>query len=217
MTGSHVQGAQATGTGASASVTVASTGTTNLVVVSIKYTDTTKTVTSVTDGAGNTYEKALGPIDSLTMRGYQYYGVQVAGGVTAITVNFSGSVTYRVQASEFSGYKKTNATVFDKAASSTGGATSTSATNSISPTSEDQLIVNAFLLGAVTSNQSNSAGYSSSITSNTQYQQYKLDGTTSETPGLTWTTQTNYIGLASTFIPEPRILLFGNDEDSFVA
>src|SRR6267154_1676823 len=95
----------------------------NLVIVNIKLTSLTATVTSVTDNQGNIYTKALGPITNalLVTSSYQFYGVQAVGGVTSITINISASVSVRADIDEFSGNHPTQGSVFDKAASNTDG------------------------------------------------------------------------------------------------
>lgn len=90
----------ASGTGNSVAVTLSATVKGNLVVVHIRLDSTAETCTSVTDDKSNTY--TLSSAVDNTIRVYQAYGVQVTGGTTTVTANFSAStITKRVGADEY--------------------------------------------------------------------------------------------------------------------
>jgi hypothetical protein len=132
--------------GATAAIVATMTATTqnNLIVGSTVAQGTTDAMVSVTDDKLNTYvvQSAL----TGGFRSYQFYGVQVTGGATVITILWDGVANYhRAIVSEFSGGKTTNATVFDT--STTGGPTAgtTNPTNTsvstLTPSASGNLIV----------------------------------------------------------------------------
>jgi hypothetical protein len=94
----------------------------NLIVVNIQ-SDNIASLT-VTDNAStpNTYALALGPVsfNGGANYAYQYYGVQITGGATSLTVASDTSQNVAVTVDEFSGGMQSNATVFDTAVSTTG-------------------------------------------------------------------------------------------------
>lgn len=125
------------------SVTVSATTQGNLVVVGIDMDDQVATLTSVTDnasGGSNTYALSSA-VDFSGKRMYVAYGVQVNGGATSITTAYSGATAFtRVGVDEYSGGATTNATVFDKSSTGSGGGTSLGVT-SFTPTQDGNLIV----------------------------------------------------------------------------
>lgn len=131
----------ATSTGIS--VTVSATTKGNLVVVGIDMDDQVATLTSVTDnatGGSNTYVLSSA-VDFSGKRMYVAYGVQINGGATSITTAYSGATAFtRVGVDEYSGNASTNALVFDRASSGTGGGTSISV-SSFTPAQDGNLIV----------------------------------------------------------------------------
>jgi hypothetical protein len=64
----------------------------NLVVVG--WNDTSSTVQSVTDNAGNTYALAIGPTTGTALRQSIYYASNIVGGNNTVTVTFSQAVNY---------------------------------------------------------------------------------------------------------------------------
>ncbi len=75
----------------------------NLLIIHVKTGNNVPT--SVTDDKGNVYLLAGGPTadPGTTFRYTQYYGVQLIGGATQITVNFTGTPSARITVDEFSG------------------------------------------------------------------------------------------------------------------
>ena len=150
-------GTAGAGTG-SVSVTMSSTGSKNLVVVTVIVQGTTDSLSSLTDNQGNTY--AITSVVQNGFRIYQCYGVQITSGVTSITATFSGSAnTHRIQASEFSGFgvSATNATVYDNTSTGTGGpgSSSNASVGAFSPSSSGNLVVASYTLD----NQGNVPGW----------------------------------------------------------
>ena len=136
------------GTG-SVSVTMASTGLKNLVVVTIIVQGTSDTLSTLTDNQGNTYE--ITTVVERYFRIYQCYGVQITSGATSITATFSGSSnTHRIQASEFSGFgaSATNANVYDNTSTGTGGpgTSSNASVTAFAPSASGNLVVASYTL-----------------------------------------------------------------------
>lgn len=171
---------QGTGGGASIGVTFSSpTVQGNLVVLPIRIAGASDTCTGVTDDKGNSYV-LIGPVTNGSNRLYQAYGVQVVGGVTALTVSFSGaSNAKRCGADEYSGCASSNAAVIDQTNSNTG--TSTAPACTLSPSAAGKLVVMA--LGVPTAPtwtiDSNYTRYSG-VGVVTTISQYRLSGTASE-------------------------------------
>lgn len=197
------------GTGTSVVITVSPTAQNNLVVVSIGTTNSNDSCTSVTDDKGNTYVlQAVTVSGSGSEQLYQAYGVQVTPGVTAITCHFSGSTDRKdCGADEYSGGAHTNASVFDKstvASGFTGGSFNTS----ISPTNAGELVV------ASQTNSSGlvptpSAGYTIATVGASGFRaasEYKLNATTSETPGFSVSASPAYAIRATAFLPAPPVV-----------
>lgn len=175
----------------------------SLVILTIRIITTSNVVSSITDTAGNTYALAAGPVDTATpMRMWQYYGVQVTGGATSITVTFDGSITSRVVADEFIGGRPTNTTVFD--ASSTGlssGGQNASAVTAFPPTMRGELVAAGLGFGSGATAITAGAGYV--MANNTQTviaSMYRLASSQSETAPATWTTSNAYTEVAGAYI-----------------
>lgn len=132
---------QATGSGATCTMTTSATVSGNLLVGALKGTQS-KTVTSVTDNKGNVYVVSSAIDSSSTLRLYQFYGVQVTGGTTSVVVHMSGSGSVRCGVDEFSGNASTNATAFDTSSTGTGSGTSLSV-STLTPSASGELIVSA--------------------------------------------------------------------------
>lgn len=214
----HLQGTQNATAGASSlATTVTATTKDSIVVVTVRFLDTSKTVSSVTDDKGNTYTKAYGPRDYNTVRQYQYYARQITEGATSITVTLSSSTSMRVQVAEFSvgtGKKPT----YDKSAN-TGGV-GTDANVAIAPTNNGELVVACIGRNVGGSSITPQNSYVSSVTTTSMDTIYKLSATESETPRLTWTTSSDWVIIASAFIEEDdtppvtetHATVFGDDQ-----
>lgn len=188
MAWTYIQTKSANGTGSSQAVTP-DAGTTigNLVVVNVKFGGTSQTCDSVTDSAGNTYAKAVGPIDNGSgNRSYQFYGMQVAS-ATTITANFSGAIANRIVIDEFSGTDaKTNAQVFDKASSGTGNSANAAVT-SFSPVRAGELIVAGVAFNSGATSPVAGTNYVLGLNSTSISTEYRLISGTSETAPMSWT------------------------------
>lgn len=181
----------------------------NLIVVNIKFISTVTGVT-VTDNASvpNTYAAAGGPIVAAGGNVYQFYGVQITGGATQITINWTNSSTVRAGATEFSGGQKTNVAVFDKVASNTG--TGTSASSTLAPTTDGQLVVVGTHLNTGASAVVAGTNYILATTNTSLSEEYRLKATTSETTPLSWTTSVAWAQIAGTYIPIDASMNFMN-------
>lgn len=182
-------------------------GTGNLVVVSVRYIDSggTISVTSVTDSAGNTYAKALGPIVNGSVKTYQYYGVQSTPAST-VTVTFNTAVVSRTIVDEFGGGMTSNLSVFDEANSNTG-ATATSGNlitaGSLTPTSAGELVVALVATSATSTPHTPDSSFATSNDQTVMFTQYRLSSITSEAVVGSWTGSTTWAILASAFIAAP--------------
>lgn len=192
-----VRNTQTTGTSVSTvNVTVTAAGTGNLLVVTLKTTVAVTSV-SVTDNKGNTYALATTQNNATNNIG-QYYGVQLVGGATTITVSWTGVATARISVDEFSGTAKSNAAVYDVSATPATGTTGTSTSVSISPTKDGNLVLASASLSSGTSPVA-SSGYTFANSTASNNSQYKTSATTSETVSLSWTTTSGFTMLASSF------------------
>jgi hypothetical protein len=66
----------------------------DLNVVVVGWNDTTATVQSVKDSAGNTYSLAIGPTSGTALRQSIYYAPNILAGANTVTVTFSQAATY---------------------------------------------------------------------------------------------------------------------------
>lgn len=189
-------------TATSISITTAATGAGNLVVVYVRLSSNADTCTSVTDNVGNTY--VLGTAVDNTIRQYVAYGVQVTGGATSITANFSGAtVAHRIGVDEFSGGASTNAAVYDTTTSGTGTTGTSLAASTLTPSATGNLIVS---IGTCTPAKTWTAGSGYTLSSGTgsglMRSQYKLSGGASETAPMTISSAgTAWIEIAVSFKP----------------
>ncbi|WP_353063325.1 IPT/TIG domain-containing protein [Tunturibacter psychrotolerans] len=132
---SFTQVASATPQAASATVSVsypAAQTAGDLNVVAVGWNDTTSTVQSVKDSAGNTYSLAIGPTVGTGLQESIYYAANIAGGSgNAVTVTFSQAAAFPdVRILEYRGVTTldvTAGTSGSSAAASSGAATTTSA------------------------------------------------------------------------------------------
>ena len=66
----------------------------NMNVVVVGWNDTTATVQSVKDSAGNNYSLAIGPTSGTALRQSIYYAANIADGSNTVTVTFSQAAAY---------------------------------------------------------------------------------------------------------------------------
>ena len=131
---SFVQVASATPQTNSAAVSVrypAAQTSGDLNVVVVGWNDTTATVQSVKDSAGNNYRLAIGPTSGKALRQSIYYAANIASGSNTVTVTFSQAASYPdVRILEYRGVTALGVTAGasgNSASASSGAATTTSA------------------------------------------------------------------------------------------
>lgn len=189
-----------TSSGTSGNITLSSTVQLNLVIAHVRIASTTETVTSVTDNVGNTYVVGTG-LTSGTVTQYQVYGVQITGGATTLTVNFSGSVSFRIGADEYSGAATSNATVVDQSATNT--ATGTTMNLTLNPSAGGKLVVvtlQTASIGTFTAG-TNYTLYLNSGSAQTLVSMYRLSSSTSETCPATNSTSGTWSEMARSYNP----------------
>jgi hypothetical protein len=117
----------------------------DLNVVVVGWNDTTSTVQSVADSAGNSYSLAIGPTSGTALRQSIYYASNIVGGNNAVTVTFSQAAAYPdIRILEYRGVSTRDATV--GASGSSGTANSGTATT----TSANELIFGADMVATTT-------------------------------------------------------------------
>ena len=145
---SFAQVASATPQTATATVSVSypaaqTAGDLNVVVVG--WNDTTSTVHSVKDSAGNTYSLAIGPTSGTALRQSIYYAANIAAGSNTVTVTFSQAAAYPdVRILEYRGV-----TALDVTAGASGSSTSASS-GAATTTSANELIFGADMVATTT-------------------------------------------------------------------
>jgi hypothetical protein len=117
----------------------------DLNVVVVGWNDSTATVASVTDTAGNIYTLAVGPtVQAGTATQSIYYAKNIpaaAAGTNIVTVKFNGSAIYPdIRIAEYSGLDTTSP--LDITAAATGSSTS-SASGSVTTTNANDLVIGA--------------------------------------------------------------------------
>ncbi len=131
---SFAQVASATPQSSTASVSVTypaaqTSGDMNVVVVG--WNDTTATVQSVKDSAGNTYKLALGPTEGTALQQSIYYAADIVSGGNTVTVTFSAAAAFPdVRILEYRGVTAVDVTAGasgNSASASSGAATTTGA------------------------------------------------------------------------------------------
>lgn len=169
----------------------------SLVILHLKFLGTGTSPTA-TDNAStpNTYANAVGPITNATSGYvcYQLFGVQVYGGATTITLNWTNSDAERTTMDEFGGALGTNAVSLDKGSSGTGTSTSGSVT-AFAPNLRSELI-SAAINATGMSAQAAGAGYTLASVQTNQTSYYRLASTLSETAPITWTTSDSWVDIA---------------------
>lgn len=106
----------------------------DLNVVVVGWNDTTATVKSVTDSAGNVYRLAIGPTLGTGLSQSIYYAPGIAGGSNTVTVTFSQAATYPdIRVLEYAGVASLDVTAgkSGKSATSSSGAATTTAANEL--------------------------------------------------------------------------------------
>ena len=103
----------------------------DLNMVAVGWNDTTSTVQSVKDSAGNTYSLAIGPTSGTALQQSIYYAANIVGGTNTVTVTFSQAAAYPdVRILEYRGVTTLDVTAGasgSSAAANSGAATTTSA------------------------------------------------------------------------------------------
>ena len=101
----------------------------DLNVVVVGWNDTTATVQSVKDSAGNTYSLAIGPTSGTALRQSIYYAPNILAGSNTVTVTFSQAAAYPdVRVLEYRGVNAVDVTagaVGNSTAANSGAATTT--------------------------------------------------------------------------------------------
>jgi hypothetical protein len=108
----------------------------NANILAIGWNDTTASIATVSDSAGNTYRPALTTFRGNGLSQAIYYATNIAAGSNTVTVTFSQPAAYvDLRITEYSGLSPTNA--FDSAASASGvGANADSGAVSVTATNE---------------------------------------------------------------------------------
>jgi len=131
----------------------------DLNIVVVGWNDTTASVQSVKDSAGNTYNLAIGPTSTTGLQQSIYYAAPIVGGSNTVTVTFTQAAVYPdVRILEYRGV-----TTLDAKA----GASGNSATTNSGPattTSANELIFGANTIATVT--VAAGSGFTSRIISN---------------------------------------------------
>ena len=100
-------------------------------MVAVGWNDTTSTVQSVKDSAGNSYSLAIGPTSGTALRQSIYYAPNIVGGSNTVTVTFSQAAVYPdVRILEYRGVNAVDVTAGasgSSTAANSGSATTTSA------------------------------------------------------------------------------------------
>ncbi len=106
----------------------------DLNVVVVGWSDTTATVQSVTDSAGNNYSLAIGPTSGTGLRQSIYYAPGIVGGSNTVTVTFSQAATFPdVRILEYRGVTALDVTAGARgsSASANSGAAATTSANEL--------------------------------------------------------------------------------------
>ena len=110
----------------------------DLNIVVVGWNDTTSTVQSVKDSAGNSYALAIGPTTGTGLRQSIYYAPRIVGGSNTVTVTFSQAVAYPdIRILEYRGV-----TALDMTAGASGSSTAASS-GAATTTSANELIFGA--------------------------------------------------------------------------
>lgn len=202
-------------------INLSSTTVNNLVVVHVNLGcfASARTITSVTDNVGNTYE--IGDFvnnngASSLGRLYQVYGIQTTGGATQITVTLDSDDGFQMYADEYSGFgsSPSNSKVFVTRSSGTDAPSGVTVNTSVSPAMNASSKLVVATVGQVPGSGntfSAGTGYTASLAGTEWVSgEYKLSGTSSETAPGVYTTfggGVAWVEIATVykeFIPIPR-------------
>lgn len=214
MAFAHVHSSSLVNLGAvsSAPITVPATTQGNVVCGGIWLSNTTRTAT-VTDNAGNTYVVSSTSLlfNASANKLLLFYGVQLVGGATLVTVTLSGASNVQALADEFSGAAASNGALLAAVSAATnpetasGTGTALALSTALQPTASGRLI---YVIGGapVASPPSWTAGSGYAVGQAAGAQalasEYKLAGTTSETAPFTASKSVNW-GLMGLVIAPP--------------
>ena len=128
----------------------------DLNIVVVGWNDTTATVQSVKDSAGNNYSLAIGPTSGTALRQSIYYAANIAGGSNAVTVTFTQAAVFPdVRILEYRGV-----TTLDARAGARGSSTAAKS-GAATTTGANELIFGANTV--FTGNKSAGSGFTSRI------------------------------------------------------
>jgi len=117
----------------------------DLNIVVVGWNDTTSSVTSVKDSAGNTYNLGIGPTSTTGLQQSIYYAANIGGGSNTVTVTFNQAAAYPdVRILEYRGV-----TTLDASAGASGNSAITNS-GSATTTSANELIFGANTIATVT-------------------------------------------------------------------
>jgi hypothetical protein len=113
----------------------------DLNVVVVGWNDTTATVQSVKDSAGNSYSLAIGPTSGTALRQSLYYAKNIVGGSNEVTVAFSPAAVFPdIRILEYSGLDPSSP--LDVSAGASGNSTAASS-GAVTTTAANELIFGA--------------------------------------------------------------------------
>jgi hypothetical protein len=116
----------------------------DLNLVAVGWNDTSATVQSVTDTAGNIYTLAAGPLKGTALTQSIYYAKNILAGSNAVTVTFSKAALFPdVRILEYKGLNTTAPLDVTAGASGTSGSNATVSSGSATATSANELIFGA--------------------------------------------------------------------------
>jgi hypothetical protein len=116
----------------------------DLNLVAVGWNDTSATVQSVTDGLGNTYILAAGPLKGTALTQSVYYAKNILGGSNTVMVTFSkAAVSPDVRILEYKGLNTATPLGVTAGASGTSGSNATVSSGSATTTSANELIFGA--------------------------------------------------------------------------
>jgi hypothetical protein len=128
----------------------------DLNAVVVGWNDTTATVQSVKDSAGNTYSLAIGPTSGTALRQSIYYAANIVGGSNTVTVTFNQAAAFPdIRILEYRGV-----TTLDVTAGASGSST-TPSSGAATTTSANELIFGADIV--FTTTVSAGSGFTSRI------------------------------------------------------
>ena len=117
----------------------------NLNIVVVGWNDTTSTVQSVKDSAGNNYSLAIGPTKGTGLQQSIYYAANIVGGTNTVTVTFNQAAAYPdIRILEYRGV-----TTLDAKAGASGNSTAANS-GSATTTSANELIFGANIVATAT-------------------------------------------------------------------